>query len=145
MHCDKIRAILNSSKSLKSIFSKWQILHLRPSGINPLICRTCRISAWYRLCCHWWHLWSHKHMLRDSTVNLEILRGGNCRVFFFFRFCLFFCKNYSHAKIIPICLYEGKRSSIAKITPTWNVLPTFSRNFPRAIITTFTVTLTVYC
>ena len=36
-------------------------------------------------------------------------------------------------------LYEGNRSSIVKITPTWNVLPTFSRNFPPAKITTFTV------
>ena len=56
----------------------------------------------------------------------------------FSRFC-FFCENYPHVKIKPICLYEGNRSSIIKITPTWNILPTFSRNFPLAKITTFTL------
>ena len=30
-------------------------------------------------------------------------------------------------------------SSIVKNTPTWNVLPTFSRNFPPAKMTTFTI------
>ena len=56
----------------------------------------------------------------------------------FSRFCLL-RENYPHAKIKTICLYEGKRSSTVKITPMWNVLPTFSRNFPPAKITTFTV------
>ena len=44
----------------------------------------------------------------------------------FLRFCL--RENYPHAKIKPICLYEGNRSSFVNITPTWNVLPTFSRD-----------------
>ena len=39
----------------------------------------------------------------------------------------------------PISICEGNRSSIAKITPTWNVLQMFLRNFPPAKITTFTV------
>ena len=47
----------------------------------------------------------------------------------FYALCLL-RENYPHAKIKPICLYEGNRSSIVKITPTWNVLWTFSRNFP---------------
>ena len=47
-------------------------------------------------------------------------------------------ENYPHVKIKLICLYEGN-SSIVKITPTWNVLPTYSRNFPLAKITMFTV------
>ena len=34
-------------------------------------------------------------------------------------------------------------SRIVKIIPTWKVLPTFSRNFPQAKITTFTVTVFV--
>ena len=49
------------------------------------------------------------------------------------------CENYPHMKIKPICLYEGNRSSIVKITPTWNALPTFSRNLPPAKITTFSL------
>ena len=40
--------------------------------------------------------------------------------------------------------YEGKRSSFVKITPTWNVLPTFSGNFPPAKISTFTVPAVIY-
>ena len=31
-------------------------------------------------------------------------------------------------------------SSVMKITPAWNFLPTFSRSFPPAKITMFTVT-----
>ena len=62
-------------------------------------------------------------------------RGGNFRVF---RTLVFFAKIYPHAKIKPICLYEGNRSSIVKITPMENVLPMFSRNFPPAKITMFT-------
>ena len=45
------------------------------------------------------------------TVNV-----GNFRVFQAF---VFFPK-ITHAKIKPICLYEGNRSSIVKITPTRN-------------------------
>ena len=59
-------------------------------------------------------------------------RGSNFRVF---RALVFFAKITPHAKIKPICLYEENRSGIVKITPTWNVLPTFSRNFPPAKIT----------
>ena len=66
-------------------------------------------------------------------------KHGNFRVREFFAF---FRENYPHAKIKPICLYEGNMSSIMKITPTWNVLPTFLRTFPPAKITTFTV---FYC
>ena len=44
-----------------------------------------------------------------------------------------------HVNIKPICLHEGNGRRIVKITPTWNVLQTFSRNFPPAKITTFTV------
>ena len=50
-------------------------------------------------------------------------------------------ENYPHAKIKPLCLYEGNSSSTVKITTTWNVLPTYSRTFPPAKITTFTVYL----
>ena len=39
------------------------------------------------------------------------------------------------ALIKPICLYEGYMTSIVKITPMWNVFPTFLRNFPPAKIT----------
>ena len=60
-------------------------------------------------------------------------------VIFAFFAMFFFRENYPHAKIKPICLYEGNSSIIVKITPTWNVLQTFSRNFPPAKITTFTV------
>ena len=59
-------------------------------------------------------------------------------IFAFLRFCLP-RENYSHAKIKPICIYEGNRSSFVKITPTCNVLPTFLRNFPLAKISTFIV------
>ena len=53
-----------------------------------------------------------------------------------------FCSTVNvEIKIKPIYLYEGIRSSIVKISPTWNVLPTFSWNFPPAKITTFTVTI----
>ena len=47
--------------------------------------------------------------------------------------------NYPHAKIKPIWLYEENRSSIVKITPWWNVFPLFSRNFPPAKITSFSI------
>ena len=72
-------------------------------------------------------------MQQLCTVNIEIFAWE-----LFSRFSLL-CKNYSHAKIKLICLYEGNMSSIVKITPTWNVLSTFSWDFPPAKITTFTV------
>ena len=50
----------------------------------------------------------------QDTVNVEIFAWGNFRVFVFF----------------------------AKITPTRNVWPTLSANFPPAKITTFTVRFT---
>ena len=81
---------------------------------------------------------------RQDNVIISICsycKRGNFRVgviFAFSRFCLL-PENYPHAKIKPICLYEGNTSSIVKITPTWNVSPMFSRNFPPAKITTFTV------
>ena len=71
---------------------------------------------------------------QELTLNVEIFAWG---VIFAF---LSSSRKLPHAKIKPICIYEGNRSSIVKITPTWNVLPTFSRNFPPAKITTFTVT-----
>ena len=69
-------------------------------------------------------------------------KGGHFHVGVIFHVFLrfrFLCKNYSLAKIKPICLYEGNRSSIVKITPMWNVLPIVSQNYPPAKITTFTV------
>ena len=78
-------------------------------------------------------------MDKASSIYLYC-KHGNFRVgpiFAFFALRLL-RENYPYAKIKPICLYEGN-SSIVKITPTWNVLPTFSRNFPPAKITTFTV------
>ena len=68
-------------------------------------------------------------------------KRGNFRVGVIFaisRYCLI-RENFPHAKIKPIWLYERNMSRIVKITPTWKVLPTFSRNFPPAKITTFTV------
>ena len=62
----------------------------------------------------------------------------------FSRFCLKLLKKISPPKIKHICLYEGKMSSIVKITPTWNVLPTFLRKFTPAKITTFTVVQLLY-
>ena len=72
------------------------------------------------------------------NVNADIFTWDNFRVF---RASVFFAKNSSHGKIKPMCtcLYEGNRSSIVNITQTRNVLLTFSRNFPSAKITTFTV------
>ena len=49
--------------------------------------------------------------ISSNTVNVEIFAWG-----LFSRFCLH--KNYPHTKIKPICLCEGNRSSIVKITPT---------------------------
>ena len=60
------------------------------------------------------------------------------KIFAFLRLCLLH-KNYPNAKIKPICLYEINRSSIVKITPALMFLPTFSRNFPPAKITTIIV------
>ena len=47
------------------------------------------------------------------TVNVVIFAWGLLS-----RFCLIFAKNNRHAKIKPIYIYEGNRSSIVKITPT---------------------------
>ena len=61
--------------------------------------------------------------LRSSLVGFydsTYCKRGNFRVgviFAFSRFCLL-RENYPHAKIKPICLYEGNRSIIVKITPT---------------------------
>ena len=80
-----------------------------------------------------------------SVASLNIGQGycklGNFHVgvIFVFFALLSSPRKLPHAKIKPICLYEGNRSSIVIINPTWNVLPTFSRNFPPAKITTFTV------
>ena len=41
--------------------------------------------------------------------------------FMFFKF-LSLRENYPHVKIKPICLYERNKSSIMKITPTWNTM-----------------------
>ena len=73
--------------------------------------------------------------------HLVTVKRGHFRVGVIFAFFarLSFSRKLPHAKIKPKCLYVGNRSSIVKITPTWNVLRTFSRNFPPAKITTFTV------
>ena len=81
-----------------------------------------------------WNVFLHSYCKRG------IFRG-NFKNLCFSHFCLL-RENYLHVKIKPICHYEGNRSSIVKITPTrntWNVLPTFSQNFPPGKITTFTV------
>ena len=72
------------------------------------------------------------------TVNVEIFAWGLFSRFSRFRLLP---ENYPHAKIKPKCLYEGNMTSFVKITPMRNVLPTYSRNFPPAKITTFTVVL----
>ena len=61
--------------------------------------------------------------LIQILLTWKFSRGG---IFcgFFLRFCLF-RKNYPHAEIKSIRLYEGNRSSVVKNTPTWNVLPTY--------------------
>ena len=79
-----------------------------------------------------------------SVITLCCVAGIYCKcgnfhmwVIFLYFALLSSSQNY-HVKIKPICFYEGN-SSIVKITPTWNVLPTFSRNFPPVKITMFTV------
>ena len=76
--------------------------------------------------------------LHQAGLHMEInwlkdyCKHGNFRVGVIFAFFALnpLRENYTHAKIKPICLNKGNRSSIVKITPAWNVLPTFSQNFP---------------
>ena len=51
--------------------------------------------------------------------------GNFCVGVIFAFFTLYLCKNYPHAEMKPMWIYEGNRSSIMIITPTWNVLRTF--------------------
>ena len=69
--------------------------------------------------------------------NMYHKRGNFCVGVFFA--LLSSSRKYPHTKITAICLYEGNKHNIVKITPTCDVLPTFLRNFPPAKITTFTL------
>ena len=84
--------------------------------------------------CQWSLSW--RRMENMKYCKRRIFRVG--LVFAFFAH-LSSSRKLRDVKIKPICLYEGNRSSIVKITPTWNVLPAFSRHDPLAKITTFTV------
>ena len=93
-------------------------------GIKPRKCCRCQwmkrqVCAGYCLSCF-------------KTLNIDYCKHGNFRmgVIFAFLGALVFFAKFTPCEIKPICLYEGNRSSIVKITPMWNVLPTFSRNFP---------------
>ena len=95
------------------------------------------------------YIWVHKSEPFQSKLLVLMYskfcdlycNHGNCRVVVTFALCLL-RENYLHAKIKPICLYEGNRSSIVKFTPTWDVLPLYANIFAKfssVKITTFTV------
>ena len=75
--------------------------------------------------------WSHYCPLCSIDSCLLYCKRGNFRVgviFAFFALLSFWRKLPLHENKTHIPLWRN-RSSIVKITPTWNVMPTFSRNF----------------
>ena len=76
----------------------------------------------------------------NDVVKLYCKRGSfRVRVIFPFFAIWPSLRNFPCEKIKPVRLDSGNRWNFVKITPTWKVLPTFSRNFPPAKITTYTV------
>ena len=91
-----------------------------------------------------WREYSIKPFWFLSKNNVQGENGHTCTVnvgsnFHVFRALVFFAKITPFENKTYMPLYVGNRSSIVKITPTWNVLPTFLQNFPQAKMTTFTV------
>ena len=69
----------------------------------------------------YWYLPSLVSIIRGNRGRSEVYcKRGSFRVGVIFAFfaLLYSSENYPHAKLKPICLYEGNMSSIVKITPT---------------------------
>ena len=102
------------------------------------------INIWEVICSYipnpW--TWVSNRPQSSNYCKHAIFRVGV--IFVFFVLLSSSLKILPNTKIKPICLYEGNRISIIKITPTWNVLPTLSRTFSPANITTFTIYKTYY-
>ena len=111
----------NCRKSASKFFSSgWDRMYVPWSAFS---------SSWIKIMVKM----SITEYLVQGYIATKYCKCGNVSIGLFLcfsRFCLL-RKNYPHLKIRPICLYECKRIRIVKITPTWNVLPTFSRNLTK--------------